>query len=205
MRRGLTLIEILLVLAVLVMVAALAVPSVNIMLEGQRLRKSGDKIHAEWAKARNVSMRTGRMHVFRCKVGLDEYEIRPWYAADDALESSAPHGGAGSASAGPTGSASAPSQSATGSAFTTSQHLPSGILFAEGLAEQDIRSAKVDEAIAASGGEWGQPILFYPDGTTSTARVLLSNRRQQYVRLDLRGLTGMTEVSGFLTKTEATQ
>ena len=40
---------------------------------------------------------------------------------------------------------------------------------------------------------------------TSTARVLLTNRRHQYVRLDLRGLTGMTEVSGFLTQAEATQ
>ena len=55
MRRGLTLIEVLLVLAVLVMVAALAVPSISSLLDGQRLRKSGDQIHGEWAKARNLS------------------------------------------------------------------------------------------------------------------------------------------------------
>lgn len=195
MRRGVTLIELLLVLAVLVIVAGLAVPNLNAFLEGQRLRKSGDLIHAEWAKARNLSMKTGRLHVFRCKLGLDEYEIRPWYAADDALESSHGAGGTGE-----------PLGGQGDLAVNGIRRLPAGIVFAEGLAEDDARSAGVHQAMGDStAGGWGQPIMFYADGTSSTARVLLSNRRHQYVRLDLRGLTGLTEVSSLLTQTEAMQ
>lgn len=192
MRRGLTLIEILLVLAILVIIASIAAMNLNGLLDGQRLRKSGDIIHAEWAKARNRSMKTGRIHVFRCKLGVDEYEIRPYYAADDALESSDTAG---------TG------QAGTGeSAFDMQvKHLPPGVSFAEGLTEEDARSSSVNESLMGDGGEWGPPILFYADGTSSTARLLLTNRRQQFVKLDLRGLTGLTDVSDLLSQQEVTE
>jgi hypothetical protein len=39
-------------------------------------------------------------------------------------------------------------------------------------------------------GDWSQPILFYPDGTTSTATILLKNAQSRCVELHLRGLTG---------------
>ncbi len=44
------------------------------------------------------------------------------------------------------------------------------------------------------GEQWGTPIYFFPDGTSSTAQVLLSNDRNEIVRVYLRGLTGMVRV-----------
>ena len=42
------------------------------------------------------------------------------------------------------------------------------------------------------------PIFFYPDGTSSTARLFVKNQRERYVKLTLRGLTGVVYVSGLL-------
>jgi len=38
------------------------------------------------------------------------------------------------------------------------------------------------------------PLLFYPDGTTSTARVVLQNEYERSIEVTLRGLTGVASV-----------
>jgi prepilin-type N-terminal cleavage/methylation domain-containing protein len=208
MRRGYSLIELLLVLAVLVMVAAMATPAVLTVLEGTKLRKAGDQMRTEWARSRNLAMKTGRLHMFRYKLGADEYEIRPWYAEDDALESSSLVSPMDSTTAGGAALPAGTTQpSATGSLFSqTTKKLPEGILFAFGEAQVDTRAANVDTDIAAQGVDgWSLPILFYPDGSSSTARLTLVNKRQQYVSLDLRGLTGLSQISDLQTEQEASQ
>jgi len=49
-------------------------------------------------------------------------------------------------------------------------------------------------AVAAEGG-WSQPIMFYPDGTTSDASVLVANSSDETIRVTLRGLTGISRAS----------
>jgi hypothetical protein len=46
------------------------------------------------------------------------------------------------------------------------------------------------------------PILFFPDGAASQATVVLQNDRSQYVRLTIRGLTGVARASAVLTREE---
>jgi len=46
------------------------------------------------------------------------------------------------------------------------------------------------------------PILFYPDGTTSTARLLLRNEYDRSIELSLRGLTGVARVGELKTVAE---
>jgi hypothetical protein len=41
---------------------------------------------------------------------------------------------------------------------------------------------------------WGMPIYFYPDGTSSSAQLVLWNDRQQLIRVHLRGITGTSQV-----------
>ena len=38
--------------------------------------------------------------------------------------------------------------------------------------------------------EWSRPILFYPDGTTSDAFVVVANENKVGLKIDLRGMTG---------------
>jgi prepilin-type N-terminal cleavage/methylation domain-containing protein len=41
-------------------------------------------------------------------------------------------------------------------------------------------------------GTWSSPIFFYPDGSTTTAAILLKNDRGRCIEIRLRGLTGST-------------
>jgi hypothetical protein len=42
--------------------------------------------------------------------------------------------------------------------------------------------------------EWGMPIYFFPDGTSSTAQLMLMNEQNQAIRVYLRGLTGLVRL-----------
>ncbi|MBN2217459.1 MAG: prepilin-type N-terminal cleavage/methylation domain-containing protein, partial [Pirellulales bacterium] len=63
-RRGVTLIELLLVLAILALVAATAWPSLERSLADQRLRDAADTIRAEWQHARAQAMSSGVAYQF---------------------------------------------------------------------------------------------------------------------------------------------
>jgi len=77
-RRALSLLEMMLVLAVLVAVGAMVLPALHGPLEDQRLLKSADLIRAQWTRARVTAMKNGRMYVFRYVTATDQYAIEPW-------------------------------------------------------------------------------------------------------------------------------
>jgi hypothetical protein len=55
------------------------------------------------------------------------------------------------------------------------------------------RSQVIEESISDASrfeADWSQPILFYPDGSTSDAWVIVANERDVAIRVDLRGMTG---------------
>ncbi|NLF73363.1 MAG: hypothetical protein GX575_30365, partial [Candidatus Anammoximicrobium sp.] len=58
-----------------------------------------------------------------------------------------------------------------------------------------------DESAASSSAGGPPPIVFYPDGSTSDASVLLTNERC-FVQVALRGLTGMVRVSELISSEE---
>jgi hypothetical protein len=72
-------------------------------------------------------------------------------------------------------------------------HLPDGVIFAAG----DVSSSSQVLATlgTSNGGAWSSPILFHPNGTTSDASVVLANDAQQTIRVTLRGLTGISNVT----------
>ncbi len=178
-------------LVILVIMAALVAPVLQGPLENQRLRNSGDVVRAEWAKARTRAIQTGRIHVFRYQVNDNRYWTEPWFADDDYLESSVD-----------LSQANAPSRSAAlASESGIIKQLPQGVRFVSGVTAGDARSAEFDQQMMAGGmgGAAARPILFYPDGTTSTARVILGNERQRFVDVQLRGLTGVSKKSDIST------
>jgi len=201
-RRGFSLLEILLVLAVLVVIGAMVMPTVSGPLQNHRLRKGADQIRAEWAKTRAKAMETGRTYVFRYEPQGSGYLIEPWYSDEDYLESSQV-GLAGSAA----GSAVMPSLALTPSASSAAmKRLPDEITFAASDGPTDVRdliATQSPEAIqlqnAAAAENLSAPIFFYPDGTSSTTRLVIMNEKPRYVKLTLRGLTGVVYVSEPLT------
>jgi hypothetical protein len=193
--------EMMLVVAVLVAVAALVWPALQGPLDDQRLLKSADLIRAQWTKARVTAMKNGRMYVFRYVTASDEYAVEPWSGEVDSVEASQ----------------TAATQESSALPRTTEdkrhplgvagQRLPEGIQFFSGQTQMDARlagsttGAATDPAGAASSTGQPQPIVFYPDGSTSDACLALTNERF-FVQVTLRGLTGMVRVSELMTSDE---
>ncbi|MHB8902574.1 MAG: hypothetical protein ACYC6Y_27755, partial [Thermoguttaceae bacterium] len=73
------------------------------------------------------------------------------------------------------------------------------VRFVDGVVAFDTRAAIVTEQSGPGGDEaTGQsldPILFFPDGATSTATLVLENKYQRRIEISLRGLTGVATVS----------
>lgn len=237
-----TLVEVMIVIAILVVLAALAVPIINSSLSGSRLRKAADSVRAEWAGLRIQAMEEGQILCFRCSIDGNEILIDRvldiHYAA--ALSTSGSEDGMDAAdtyresedssygfgSAGFTGSEDDfilrdPSL-ATEDSGARKLTLVGGAVFADALAVPDERTAyllgnpvedmetsrgagdqsiknqdaRYGQAAGRDGQSWSAPIFFFPDGTTSTAAVLLRNEEgDRCLEVRLRGLTGSTSVT----------
>ncbi len=191
--------EMLLVLAIMVAVAAMVLPALRGSMEDQQLRKAADLIRADWATLRVTAMKTGRIQLFRYDVGANTYTLETWQGdVDDAEQASA------TAAPEPTMTAGQNSDSTNGLASVGLGTLPSNITFNRGEVVSDARSAQVDGAASnpsASSSGSSQRIVFYPDGTTTDASLVLTNERF-FVELRLRGLTGQSQASDLLSQPE---
>ncbi len=229
-RDGLTLVEVLIVLALIVVLVSVSMPLLGTMLASQRLLKSGDQIRTEWSRLRIRSMEEGKIFCCRCALGgnrmLMDRVLDVHFTASLATEQSLDSYTGQTPpttleDGGFTGEEQDfilrdPSQASeeTGAVFLT---LPEGVFFADTLALPDERAAyyiglsssgrqvedensfehqevtdqdaRLGESAGADGTTWSAPIFFFPDGTTSTAAVLLKNANERCVEIRLRGLT----------------
>jgi len=186
--------EMLLVLAILVITAALSAPALRGVMRNAELTSAAEKVRTEWTRGHVLAMKTGRIHVFRYEPSGRKYKTEPWLADDDALESATGEGTARLAQPAPA-TATMPSQSdPTGG----KNQLPEGTKFIEGDLASDNRTTAIENGLAqmaSDGGDWSRPILFFPDGSSSDAYVVVGNDRQVGRKVELRGLTGVVKVS----------
>jgi prepilin-type N-terminal cleavage/methylation domain-containing protein len=181
LHHGLTLVEVVLVLALLVVISAISIPLLEGSLSRAALHSGGDLLRGAWAKARLAAMQSGQMYVFRFEPGGSRFQIVTL----------------GTLGA-PEGNELAPldpdaKSDATGIVRLSQNRLPDGIIFTGGDVSS---SAQVLATLpTAADGPWSQPILFHPNGTTSDASVLLANDRQTTIRVTLRGLTGVSHAA----------
>jgi type II secretion system protein H len=172
-RPGYTLLEMLLVLALMSALAAIAVPSLQGPLADRRLRSAAEHVRAAWLTARSEAMTSGQIHIFRYEAQSNQYEIGPWEGADSALETAT-----------------------AGTAASSLQTLPDGVTFVGGNQQEDTRSAQVSSQMgSAAGATSAPPVMFYTDGQTSTVELQLAHEFGLGVTLSLRGLTGVVSMS----------
>ncbi|HUE74476.1 MAG TPA: prepilin-type N-terminal cleavage/methylation domain-containing protein [Pirellulaceae bacterium] len=200
-RAGITLLELMIVLSLLAIIAAVSMPAFAGMLRSQRLRSAAESVRTEWMRAHIRAMKTGRIHVYRFENGGRHFEIIPWVSDDDALESSTN----ADAQTMSFSMATASGTAAGGVDVEDGPGLPEGVIFVGGEASADSRGISVAEALSGSGGSEGQmgaPVLFYPDGSATDAYVIVANDQQQAVRVELRGLTGLATVGEIMSLEE---
>jgi hypothetical protein len=94
------------------------------------------------------------------------------------------------------------------------RQLPEGVVFVAVEVQTDVRAMQLEQSTGSAamppasslGSNTAQqmsPVLFYPDGTTSDARLALTNQyRTRFVVISLRSLTGVVKVSELVTAEE---
>jgi prepilin-type N-terminal cleavage/methylation domain-containing protein len=176
-RRGLTLLEIVIVMVILVVVAAWSVPTIQRSFSSQKLTKSADLVRSELNRARVRAMRTGEIHAFFYQVESPNFKVAAFNNELSRVLNE-----------------SLNNQSERSSNFDFgSERLPRGVVFTGGDVVEDARSLSA----MADNPDAGRlrPILFYPDGSSQTASVFIRSEDQDVMQIHLRGMTGTSTIS----------
>lgn len=182
-RCGFTLFEVLLVLILLVIISSLIMPLFEGGFASVRLRRATDQLLASWSETRAQAIETGQIQQFRYQPETGNYRSEPWYPEEVAPAIEQPQ---------------VPVEDIA---------LPQEVIFVEGdVAVFDpVVGPKVSTMGTGGSGGWSNPILFFPDGSTSSASVLLRNERLVFQRATLRALTGIGRASDLLSEEEASR
>lgn len=211
-RRGaMTLVELLLVLVLLVIVGSLAAPLFEGSFSSIRLRRGTDQVLAAWSDARTHAIEAGRVYQFRFKPEGNSYRVDPWTGGletDPALQAQTTLGSnlSESESITTTGSGASDEEQELLD-WKLEETLPEQITFnsAERLTEDEAGQRQVMQLNQGVASEWSAPILFFPDGRTSSASLLLKNNNDVYCRATLRSLTGVGRASEILARDQINQ
>lgn len=197
---GFTLLELLLVLGLVVAIAAMAAPALRRPLENHRLKRTAEDVRNDWARTRIRAMEMGQTFIFRYEPQGRHYVIEPWETEGDYLESSDLNQPIGML-AGTSGVMVPPTPMEETVIEPEQRELPENIVFAGSESILDARAIETmgDPSLATATSQWSEPIFFYPDGTTSDARLALSNQYGRSVMITIRGLTGLIKVSELMT------
>jgi prepilin-type N-terminal cleavage/methylation domain-containing protein len=203
LRTAFTLIELLLVLALLVLVAGLTWPALRGPLARQRLVSAAKNVRTELAKGRLAAMRAGELYEGRYTPDGTRLLIRPHHVPDLMEQATANNQDRGSALNMALSEVEAPPTDQLPSLETW---LPEGTHFVGGYAEEAVETSLAtgaSEPFADDESNWSGPIWFYPDGTTSDAQLKLANDNGLELDLSLRGLTGAVDVGAPFKSPEA--
>ena len=202
-------------MAILVVIASLSLRFTSGVVAHYRLRQSSEDIRAEWTRLRYKAMEDGYIYCFRLSYGDGFYRVdrvldahftakfdkpnRTRYDDDPIWDKTID-----------------PDELTRDDYFLPDPDLETGqtplslsqktellknCFFADCYVKPDARSSYYEGtdndsySSSAGSGNWSKPILFYPDGTTSTATLLIKNDEARCVELHLRGLTGAVAVS----------
>ena len=218
--QGFTLIEIMLVLAILVVISSLSVRMTSGLLANYRIRQSSEDIRAEWTRLRIKAMEDGHVYCFRFSYGIDQYRVDRVLDAHFTAKFASPNDSQYVYTDDPLLDKTIDPDELTREDYflpepdmeyaetplslSLKSVLSKNCFFADCYVKPDARGRYyegTDNDSFSSGRDWSKPILFYPDGTTSTATILIKNDQSRCIELHLRGLTGAVTVSSIGSET----
>jgi len=175
-RCGFSLLELMFVLAILLVVASLSVPTIQRTFSRHALNKGAGLLRASMGQARIKAIKTGEVFALYYVPGEAWHGIAPFANAQEQMSIATRR--------------ARDSQNRSGIEDFSDDLLPRGVIFSQGEAIIDARAAQAVED--AGQGAMGnvKMILFYPDGTSQDAQVILENDKREQMQVTLRGLTG---------------
>ena len=172
---GFTLLELVLVISIVIVVTAVAAPSIQRTFSRQALQKGADRVRIAMGQARVRAIRTGEEHAVFYSPEGSWFNVAPFanFAEQSRL-------------------AGERQELVDEGNYTNFEEdlLPKGVRFAAAQTDVNSRAAAVLSTGESSSGRVGM-ILFYPYGTSQDAKLLFVNDDQLFVQLQLRGLTGL--------------
>jgi len=179
MRRAFTLFEMMLVMAVIVLLAALAYPSIESSYGYFRVQAAADTVRGAWGDARTRAMEEGRAYRFAVVWGKSNFRVAPdatdfWSGVD-----------------------AAPADSTGEPPLILSGALPNGIPFVRADSPRgEIDADTILPSDAIDHGQWSSVAIFLPDGTArdNVSVGLDANGTTRRLVVRLRGLTGGVSV-----------
>ncbi|MCC6418973.1 MAG: prepilin-type N-terminal cleavage/methylation domain-containing protein [Gemmataceae bacterium] len=187
-RRGFTLFESVVVLAILAIIAAVVAPTINSMYGDTPLTAAADAIKARWADAKAHAIAENRPYRFAIVQGTGQYKLAPdspeyWDGAATASTPAAP--------------GSTDGASGAGVGLVIEDKLPQGVLFRSPITDPSGAGGGLTTGGQAEGSsEWGSPIVFQPDGTADRdAEIAFAEGNGAPLVLRLRGATGVVTTS----------
>jgi prepilin-type N-terminal cleavage/methylation domain-containing protein len=176
-RRGYTLMEVMLVMAVILIISAISWPAMDSLYEGVKLEAASDALKAGWSEAQARAVNEGRPYRFSVIPGKGNFRVAP-DSADYWL-----------------GSNPAPDDPEN-PPLVMEKSLPKGIIFTpngEATPPSNGDTAYPDNAVPS--GEWSTMAVFLPDGTAEDdCDVTLRISDSRPISLHLRAMTGVVTV-----------
>ena len=197
-RPAFTLLELLLTLSVLAAVAAVAIPQAGLLLGDRRLVRAGEQLRVEMTRLRVDAMRDGRVMMLEGMIEGSSFRVKPFFSIADSTEALDQTGSQSGLLSGATQGV-AVTVEVDQEAAESLVELPEDIVVSAVGVVSAARASEIEQLTLADQGEgWSRPILFYPDGSTSTAAVTLSHETLGRVVVKIRGITGDVTVSEVL-------
>lgn len=181
---GFTLLELLLVLAVLVTVVSLTWPSVVRYVREQDILEGAETTRAAAAGTRIKAIDTGLTYQFRYEPEGRRFVVIPFDPPETIAASSTVTDGSVSTFPVLSGQLSEECR------FVVPADQP---IVSEGLPPESF--AGLPNAGELQAAAWGPPILFFPDGTAADATFGIVNEDELRLDLSVRGLTGTLSIS----------
>ena len=179
-RRGLTLFEILLVVAIIVVIAAIAVPTLQRSFLGQKVQSAAERVRAECGKARAAAIRTGEVYAFYYAPDASHFAVAPF---KDAARFVNPQEGISE------------EEQRFSDLDLSKNLLPRNVVFVQGSVVEETRTQLQKQTVTDGEVAGMVPILFYPDGQCQTADIFVANRETGDIKkIKLRGLTGTSTI-----------
>jgi prepilin-type N-terminal cleavage/methylation domain-containing protein len=177
-RRGYTLLEVVLTMAIMVMLAALGYPTLDSMYTGVKVEAASDAVRAAWAEAQAHAVNEGRAYRFAVVPGKGNYRVAP--DSSDYWKGNTPT---------PDDPDNAP--------IVLENSLPKGIVFTTdgGPLPSDGGNDTALPNDGVGAGQWSTTAVFLPDGTAQDdADITLRLHDARPITVHLRALTGVVTV-----------
>ncbi|GAA5510789.1 hypothetical protein [Novipirellula caenicola] len=194
-RTAFTLLELLLSISLMAAIAAVVIPNITLMLGDQRLTRAAEQLQIEMTRLRLDAMRQGRVMVMDAAVQSSVLKTRPYFSMTDAVETTDTAGQPSSLMMGADQASAVAMPLPTAEEVEVTVELPDEVVIESVQVVSSARSLTIaqesaDVTAGASPAGTSPSILFYPDGTTSTAAVVVVLPQVGRITVQLRGITG---------------